>query len=80
MRKIVALLFIAVFAGGCAAASFNQPGVRDPEFAKMDSDQNAFLSRAEIQAYQPDEFSKMDTDNDGLVSKNEYRTYYNSSN
>ncbi|MFH1191447.1 MAG: hypothetical protein V1670_04550 [Candidatus Omnitrophota bacterium] len=77
MRKIAALFFMVVFFSGCAAASFNQRGVRDSEFAQMASEQNAFLSKEQMQAYQMDEFSKMDTDNDGRVSKKEYSVYQN---
>ena len=79
MRNMMALLFMTVFVSGCMGASFNQQGVRDSKFARMDRDQNAFLSAAELQAYQADEFSKMDNDRNGKVSEEEYAAYYNAS-
>jgi hypothetical protein len=75
--KIMILWIVFLGAINCFAGLDDQQGVNDPVFAQMDRDQNAFLSKAELQAYQADQFSKMDKDNNGLVSAAEYATYYN---
>lgn len=69
---------------GFAAVDDQQIDISNPEFSRMDKDQDGLISCTEMQVSQPGlfteaDFGVMDSNNDGRVSKAEYTTYYNTS-
>jgi len=80
---IISCIVFFSFINGLAQADDHQLDISNPEFSRMDKDQDGLMSCTEMQAYQPDlftevDFGKMDNNNDNLVSEAEYTAYSDS--
>ena len=78
MLNLFRFIFLILVLLGYPNLSVQQANAQDitnPEFSKMDQDQNGQVSSAEMQAYQAGVFDGMDANNDGQVSEAEYSDY-----
>jgi len=72
LSKITALFFCIVLFS-CANLFAQNPDLDavKPEFAKMDTDKDGFVSFSEMQAYQAQRFQELDQDKSGSVDSEE---------
>lgn len=73
LSKVVILFFcIILFSGVSAyAGQADMLQVIKPEFQKMDTDKDGFVTSKEIQAYEAGKFEKLDKDENGVIDTDE---------